>query len=171
MYCPNCGQATSTAQKFCRYCGLSLEKTAQALVEQLPAVDLNKHFRKRQRRVELLLYTLGGSAAVVFVVSLFWTIINEIIIGKGHVLGGLIFLAFILALIVFALLMLYRESLLKASSKRASVQPTLPEAEHTARRLPESHIEPIPTVTERTTELLVAEKKVRVERERTNLTS
>ena len=159
MYCPNCGQATSTEQKFCRSCGLSLEKAAQSLVEQLPAVELNTHLRERQRRVERLLYTLGGSAAVILVVSLFWTIINEIIIGKGHVLGGLIFLAFILGFIVFALLMLYRESLLKASSKRLSAQPTLPEAEHTARLLSESHIEPISSVTERTTELLVAEKK------------
>lgn len=159
MYCPNCGQATSTEQKFCRSCGLSLEKTAQSVVEQLPAVELNKHLRERQRRVERLLYTLGGSAAVVLVVSLFWTITNEIIIGKGHVVGGLIFLAFILGFIVFALLMLYRESLLKASSKRSSAQPTLPQVEHTARLLPESYIEPIPSVTERTTELLVAKKK------------
>jgi hypothetical protein len=159
MYCPNCGQATSIEQKFCRSCGLSVEKAAQSLVEQLPAVELNKHLRERQRRVELLLYTLGGSAAVIFFVSLFWTVINEIIIGKGHVLGGLIFLAFILGFVVFALLMLYRESLLKASSKRFSAQPTLSQADHTARLLPESYIEPIPSVTERTTELLVAEKK------------
>jgi hypothetical protein len=70
MYCPNCGQATSIEQKFCRSCGLSLEKAAQSVVEQLPAVELNKHLRERQRRVELLLYSLGGSAAVIFFVSL-----------------------------------------------------------------------------------------------------
>lgn len=159
MYCPNCGLATSTEQKFCRSCGLSLEKAAHSLVEQLPAVELNTHVRERQRRVERLLYMLGGSAAVIFVVSLCWTVINEIIIGKGHFLGGLIFLALILGFIVFALLMLYRDSLLKASSKRISTRPTLPHAEHTARLLPESHVEPIPSVTERTTELLAAEKK------------
>jgi len=159
MYCPNCGQATSTEQKFCRGCGLSLEKAAQSLIEQLPAVELNRHLRGRQLRVDRLLYTIGGSAAVIFFVSLFWTVINEIIIGKGHILGGLIFLAFILGFIVFALLMIYRESLLKASSKRSSAQPSLREPEQTARLLPESHIEPMPSVTERTTELLVAEKK------------
>lgn len=159
MYCPNCGQATSTEQKFCRSCGMSLEKTAQSLVEQLPAVELNTHLRNRQHLVERLLYVLGGSAALVFVVSLFWTIINKIIIGKGQVLAGLVFLGFVLAFIVFGLLMLYRESLLKASNKRLSTQPTLPQAETTARLLPESRIEPIPSVTERTTELLGAEKK------------
>ena len=159
MYCPNCGQSTPIEQKFCRSCGLSLEKAAQSLVEQLPAVELNKHLRERQRRVERLLYMLGGSAALIFFVSLFWTVSNEIIIGKGHVLGGLIFLLFSLGFIVFALLMLYRESLLKASSKRFSAHPSQPPPEHTARLLRESHIEPLPSVTERTTELLVAEKK------------
>lgn len=159
MYCPNCGQVTPTEQKFCRSCGLNLEKAAQSVVEQLPAVELNKHLRERQRRIERLLYILGGSAAVVFFVALFWTIINEIIIGKGHVLGGLIFLAFVLGFVVFALLMLYRESLLRASGKRPETQPALPQAEHTARLLPESRVEPIPSVTERTTELLRTEKR------------
>ncbi len=161
MYCPNCGQATSAELKFCRSCGLSLEKAAQSLVEQLPEVEPNKHLRERQRRVERLLYILGGSAALVFVVSLFWTVINKIIIGKGQVLGGLVFFGFILAFILFALLMLYRESLLKASGKRLSTPATLPQSEHTARLLSESHVEPIPSVTERTTELLVAEEKKR----------
>jgi uncharacterized membrane protein len=161
VYCPNCAQPTSTEQKFCRSCGLSLEKAAQSLVEQLPAAELNKDLRERQRRVERLLYILGGSAGVIFIVTLFWTVINEIISGEVPLLGGLIFLAFILGLVAFALLMLYRQSLLKASSKRPSTQPTLPEAEPTARLLPESYVEPIPTVTERTTELLVAEKKKR----------
>ena len=159
MYCPNCGQPSSTEQKFCRACGLSLEKAAQSLVEQLPSVELNKQYRQRQRRVERVLYALGGTAAVIFLVSLVWTIINEIIIGKGHVLGGTIFLAFILGFIVFALLMLYRESLLKAAGKHSSTQPALPHVEDTARLLSESYIEPIPSVTERTTELLVEKKE------------
>jgi hypothetical protein len=74
-------------------------------------------------------------------------------------LGGVIFLAFILGLVVFGLLMLYRESLLKASRERPLTQPTLTQVEPTTRPLPESHLEPIPSVTERTTELLAAEKK------------
>lgn len=159
MFCPNCGQATTAEQKFCRSCGLNMEKAVQSVAEQLPAVELNKQLRERQRRVDQLLYALGGSAAVIFVVSLFWTIINKIIIGKGQVIAGIIFLAFILGFIIFALLMLYRESLVNAARKRSLAQPSLPPTEETARLLPESHIEPLPSVTERTTELLVAEKK------------
>jgi predicted amidophosphoribosyltransferase len=37
MHCPNCGKKTNTEHKFCRSCGLPLEKVAQILAEQLPA--------------------------------------------------------------------------------------------------------------------------------------
>jgi hypothetical protein len=136
---------------------LSLEKAAQSLVEQLPGVELNKRLRDRQRRVERLLYVLGGTGGAVFVVSIFWTIITEIIIGKGHVLGGLMFLAFILGFIIFALLGLYRESLLRASGKRAAGRLTQPQSEDTGRLLPESQRQ-VPSVTESTTELLDGKK-------------
>lgn len=36
MHCPNCGTETSAGQKFCRACGLSLERIAQLLAELLP---------------------------------------------------------------------------------------------------------------------------------------
>ncbi len=158
MYCPNCGKENSAEQNFCRSCGLSLEKAAQSLSEQLPTAKLDKHLQGRRRRVERLLIILGGSAVLVFVISIVWAIIVEIIIGKGHVLGGVIFLGFILGAILAALLVIYRESLYKASSK--PLLPRMaPRSEPTARQLPESYIEPIPSVTERTTELLVAEKK------------
>ncbi len=36
MHCPNCGAESSARQKFCRACGLSLERFAQLLAELLP---------------------------------------------------------------------------------------------------------------------------------------
>ena len=50
MYCPSCGQATSTEQKFCRSCGLSLEKVAESVAEQRPATELSKHLKDRHAK-------------------------------------------------------------------------------------------------------------------------
>lgn len=159
MYCPSCGKTTSVEQKFCRFCGLSLEKVAQSLAEQLPAAELNKHLQERQRLVERLLVTLVGGGSAILVISIVWAIIDKVILGKGHVLGGLIFIAFILGLVTFVLLALYRDSLVDASGKHRLSQLTLPQSEPRAGLLPESYIEPIPSMTEHTTELLVAGKK------------
>jgi len=57
------------------------------------------------------------------------------------------------------LLLFYREHLREALAKRQTAQLTLTEKEPTGKLLPESHFEPIPSITEHTTELLVAEKK------------
>jgi uncharacterized membrane protein YvbJ len=51
MYCPNCGTKTSIDQKFCRSCGLSLEKTALSLSEQLPA-KVDQGLQAQKERLE-----------------------------------------------------------------------------------------------------------------------
>ncbi len=40
MYCPNCAKVNSNVQKFCRACGLNLEKTAEILSEQLTSSEM-----------------------------------------------------------------------------------------------------------------------------------
>lgn len=159
MYCPNCGKTNSAEQKFCRSCGLNLEKTVQSIAEQLTAEEIDKHIQDRRRIVDWWINIIAGSAISVLVVSVLWGIIYEIIIVKGEVLGGSIFLGFVLALILFALLVIYRESLLKASGKGSLAQQKRSQAEDTAKLLPESSAESMPSITERTTDLLMAEKK------------
>jgi uncharacterized membrane protein YvbJ len=51
MYCPSSGNKTSATQKFCRSCGLGLEKIAQSLAEQAPT-RLDEDLQKRKRRIE-----------------------------------------------------------------------------------------------------------------------
>lgn len=159
MYCPNCGKTNSAEQKFCRSCGLNLEKTVQSIAEQFPAEEIDKHIQYRRRIVDRWLNIIAGSAISIVAVSVLWGIIYEIIIVKGEVLGGSIFLGFIVALILFALLMLYRESLVKTSGKGPLAQQKMAQAEDTAKLLPESSAESVPSITERTTDLLMVEKK------------
>jgi len=160
MYCPNCGKTNSTEHKFCRSCGFNLEKTAQSLVEQIPADEIEKSLQDKQRLVGRLLTILVGGGISIFVIILVWTIISKIIIGKGELFGGLIFIAFIVGLILFALLMLYSESLSEKAGKKQLLQKqTQQVTDSTQKLLYESHFEPITSVTERTTELLTIEKK------------
>ncbi len=162
MYCPNCGKTNSGEQKFCRSCGLGLEKVVQALVHQLPATDpateIDENLRERQRKVELGLKILGTGVVSLFVLVLLWVFIYKIIIVQGKVAVGLGFLGLILGLVAFILLLLYRESLLNASKQTLPQGASFPPAE-TAKLLPEPSFEPIPSVTERTTELLTVERK------------
>jgi zinc-ribbon domain len=160
MYCPNCGKTNSEEQKFCRSCGLSLEKVVQSLFEQLPATDVDKNLRERQRKVELWAKVFGTGIASLFALLVLWGTIYKTIIEEGKVAIGLGFLAFIVGAVALIVLMLYRESLLKAS-KRPLPKPEPSPPADTAKLLPEPSFEPIPSVTERTTDLLSVERKKR----------
>ncbi|MFN2510598.1 MAG: hypothetical protein ABR568_04050 [Pyrinomonadaceae bacterium] len=138
---------------------MSLEKVAQSLAEQLPAAELNKHLQDRRRLTERWISILLGSTFTIFVGAVLWALVYKIIIIKGEVLEGLIFLAVFVGMVAALLLVIYRESLLEAAAKRQLAQPKLPLTEPTGKLLPESALEPIPSVTEGTTELLFAEKK------------
>jgi zinc-ribbon domain len=158
MYCPSCGKENSAEQKFCRSCGLSLEKAVQSLVEQLPALELDKNVRERQERVDRLINIVAGTGASIIAVGVLWGIIYKLIIVKGAVISGLFFLAIIVGAILFGLLSIYSESLRKAAGKR-QLQPPPTKVSDTAELPPSSQMEPVPSVTERTTELLTVAKK------------
>ena len=51
MFCPNCGAKTSIQQKFCRGCGLGLDKIALSLSEQLPNSP-DEHLMSQKERYE-----------------------------------------------------------------------------------------------------------------------
>lgn len=71
MHCPNCGIEASTDQKFCRACGLRLERVAQLLAELLPAAEADQtvdHDAVRSKHRIRQLERLGQIAAITFVV-------------------------------------------------------------------------------------------------------
>src|SRR5687768_11314153 len=136
MYCPNCGKTNSEEQKFCRSCGLQLEQVVQSLVQQLTAPDANTKLVEKQHSLDRWIKIVAVSTISLFVGAVLWGIIYSIIIVKGEVLAGSIFLAVILGLILFALLALYRESLAQKPSKQ-KVSLTDAQATDTARLLEE----------------------------------
>jgi hypothetical protein len=159
MYCPNCGKQTGTDQKFCRACGLGLDKIAQSLGEQLPA-RVDETLLARKERME----KLGVAALSVFglgLLSILVYMIGEKLLAKGNLFEALVILGFAIMFacgLVSVFLFARAKELGDEATKRQL--PTSTEQNSPTRELlAEGRMEPVPTVTERTTELLFAEKR------------
>ena len=163
MYCPKCGNENSAEQKFCRSCGLGLEKVVQSLTEQLPT---RKHATLAQRKEKF--ERLGVAALSVFGVGvgsfILYSVFYKLMISQGKVWAGLGVLALLIVLgcgllsvILFAKANEVKE---EAASKREIKHPTELTAETDTRELlAEGHPEPIFSVADRTTDLLAAKPK------------
>lgn len=160
MYCPNCGTKTSADQKFCRACGLGLEKIALSVSEQLPA-KVNRSLQEQKERFE----KLGVAALSVFglgVLSIIaYGIGYKLMMSKGDILAALAVIGFVIMMacgLASVVLFAKANEVAKEVTKRPS-QPDLSSGESTKELLTEGHFEPVPAVTERTTELLTVEKR------------
>lgn len=162
MYCPNCGTVTSSDQSYCRSCGLGLEKIAQSLVEQRPN-EFEESLQQRKERIErwgvaaLSVFGLGVASIPLYKILMMML--------EGRVLAGLGFLALflvlacgLLAVILFAKANEVGQAKIKG---RAATPETLPTENTTAKLSAPDQVDSLPSVTERTTELLFAEKEVR----------
>ena len=162
MFCPNCGAKTSVEQKFCRACGLGLEKIALSLTEQLPtrADDSPASEKERLERWGLAALSVFGAGVVAL---LLFFIVYRMMFLEGKILNGLALLGMmimgacgILAVILFAKAKEVEES---AGKRRIQQKDAAVAATSTKELLTEGHLEPVPSVTDRTTDLLYAEKK------------
>jgi hypothetical protein len=139
---------------------MNLEPAAQSLLEQFPA-GKRPDLDKREQRIE----TFGQIAFTGFmiviglaVLGLIYAILDKMVFSGDNPWAGIL----LMNLIIFAMLTLawvvFREDLKEKRAKAA--RQTAPELEMpavTGRLLEEKEFEPIPTVTESTTDLLPRE--------------
>ena len=162
MYCPNCGNKTSADQKFCRSCGLALEKVASALSEQLPN-SLSESMHEKAERLE----KLGVAALSVFGLAILgfiaYGIFFKLMITQGNIMAGLITLGaiFVLACALLSVILFAKANEIKAASSKRKLeeQTKLDGSINTRELLAEAADQPTFSVTDRTTELLFAEKR------------
>lgn len=165
MFCPNCGANNTTGQKFCRSCGLNLEKTAESLLIQIPAAQSAK-LTKQEKLLDMFgKIAFGGFGIVVLLsVALFLFALFQAMIIKGgsseRIIGILIFLGiiFVILLISYSVLLQVRKS--KKRQMRDEESDQL-EAVKTAELLEEKPFIPISSVVEETTDSLYVEQKTK----------
>jgi len=156
MYCPNCGNKNGDGQNFCRSCGLSLEKIAQSLSEQLPTVAV-RSLQERKDKLE----RLGVTSLSIFGLGIFGFLLYNIFVRLLPTNGALIAILAVLAAIVFigsglasVILFAKAKELKEAAAKRQIELPTEPTG-----KLLESREQPSFSIADRTTNLLPVDQK------------
>jgi len=151
MHCPNCGVEASAKQKFCRACGLNLERFAQLLAELLPDGEDENVARARQRlrqlekALEIAGWTAGSALGTLF------AFLGVFMMTQVSVPGGIVILVVGVVVIALMLVLGYQSSLNKQASGSFPSQPTLPSAETTNKLLSEDQSRIAMSVTEQTT--------------------
>ncbi len=162
MYCPNCGNQNSADQKFCRSCGLGLQKVAQTLSEQLPT-KLDVSLQQKKERFEKLgvaaLSVFGAGVAIPVLYGIFYKMMYT----QGKVMAGLGLLALIIVLgcgLLSVILFAKANEVKETPANRPTPEPIDLKSADT-RELPEYTAQQTPafSVTDRTTELLAEETK------------
>lgn len=156
MHCPDCGSDALADQRFCRACGLSLERFAQLLAElQSHADDENAALTKRWLRQ----FEIAGKIVGVIVGSAIWicfTLIGILLINAGAIGPGILLFSLGVGSAAAFLIGTYCTPLNKQVSTQQPPQAVLAAAETTAKILYQEM-----SVTDRTTARLDEKIKAR----------
>lgn len=165
MHCPRCGTNATIGQQFCRSCGLSLEKVSELLSDASSAIESSSiDERARLQKWQQKFEQWGGIAGLVtfglILILMIFVVFSQMILKqRALVIPGLLLILLAIGAAVMGLFQTYSKSLMqKLANPPRPRAADLPGSEET-RKL-DAFREPVPTVTDRTTELLVPAKAV-----------
>lgn len=163
MFCPSCGATNSIDQRFCRSCGLNLEHAAQSLRDQFPMSGPSDLARREARLEKFGQVAFGGFLVVVVsaVVGLVYAILARFVFSGDNPAVGILLTAFIIFAMLSLAYVIFREDLKEKRMKiaREEEPPGGAPPVVTGRLIEEREFEPVPTVTEDTTDLLPSQKR------------
>ena len=156
MFCPNCGKENQPDQKFCRSCGLNLNAISQVVAELWPSEE-NAVLQRRKRILEKFGFAALAIAGLIGLMSLIFAaaLYKLILFGPEFM-----FWASAIALMVFLMVAAVLIGYSKLFMRFEKVNPQLahldesPSIPTTGKLLEDRFFEPVPSVTEHSTELL-----------------
>jgi hypothetical protein len=163
MFCPNCGAENNAEQNYCRGCGLRLDTIMHAVNDQFPSKEYAELQRRRQIFQNLGLFSLSAAGLIAVGFVLFKAAYYKLILLGPDVLFG----SAIAALVGFLLLSVFFFNFPKFFMRferleRSSDRTEKPKVRVNTNKLIEDPIfEPVPSVTEHSTELLPGKTRLR----------
>ena len=164
MFCPNCGANNSTEQKFCRACGLNLEKSAESLIEQMPSAQTANLLRHEKAIERFGNFALGGLGVVglVAVTAGLYVLVTKFIITGTNIFAAVLLISFFVFAFLSLIFVVFNETLKEKKQKiNPGLSTELTEPKNTGKLLEEKLFEPAASVTENSTELLYAENRTK----------
>ncbi|CAN5420597.1 hypothetical protein BH10ACI1_BH10ACI1_34260 [soil metagenome] len=163
MFCPNCGGENKNEQNYCRSCGLKLDAISQVVAEQFPT----KEYAELQKRKELFeklgMFSLSSFGLIgisfLMVIAAYYKMLlfgADVLIWSG-----------LAAFVIFGLLSVFFFNYPKLFMKFEKINPRLSPNQQeqishpTNKLIEEKPFEPVGSVTENSTELLLADNKTR----------
>lgn len=161
MHCPRCGTSATVGQQFCRSCGLSLDKVAELLGNELPLEPSRANeiarLRERQRKFQEWSGIAGLITFGLILLLMIVVVFSQMILkGRSMIIPGTLLILLAIGAAMMGLFQTYSKSL--KEQLETPPLPGRPQADAAGRL--DSYREPVPTITERTTELLVQPKGV-----------
>ena len=153
MFCPNCGAQNKVGPSFCRGCGLKMDAIVEAVADQMPVGEDIEQHRRRRMFERAGFGTLKFAAVIGLALIVFFVTQYEAL---GYFFGPTLFAA-IVAWIWLVLVGLGIRSFPKLFMKGSDHPPPVEISNTvgvTTKLIQDRPFEPVPSVTEDTTEQL-----------------
>ena len=161
MFCPNCGKETNE-QKFCRDCGLKVEKIFNVLVKEIQESEKSSVQKRDDLFRKLGFISLSLLFGLCFSFVFYLAVYYKFLIFGKEIIGAI----GLTAMVCLGLLSLFFFNLPKLLERKElsaefSTNSEIEEARITEKLLSGGNFEPIQSVTENSTELLFVENKTK----------
>lgn len=163
MHCPSCGNESSLDQRFCRKCGFNLEPISKLVVQRSPFEDIQPDKQEQEKALVRRMFRIMGWGLLIVLIGVVLLVMARAP-APGlleNVLGvlSLIFLLGGTAVAGYSIFDAVRSSTKPALPRPRVSKAEISQAETTNELLEERIPVPVPSVTERTTQLIATERQ------------